>query len=114
MIREEVGELIPVDRDPLDGPATMFKLAGAKGRVGIIDPITGHFCGTCNRLRLTARGTLRPCLLGTNEIDVRTVLRRGASREELAQVIRLAVAAKPVGQRSGAAGLAGGMNLIGG
>ncbi len=45
MIRAEVGELIPVDRDPLDGPASMFTLKGAKGRVGIIDPITGHFCG---------------------------------------------------------------------
>jgi GTP 3',8-cyclase len=114
MIRQEVGELIPIDRDPLDGPATMFQLPGAKGRIGIIDPVTGHFCGTCNRLRLTARGTLRPCLLSSDEIDVRTVLRRGASREELAQVIRLAVAAKPGGRRSGAATVAGGMNLIGG
>jgi GTP 3',8-cyclase len=114
MIREEVGEPIPVDRDPLDGPATMFRLAGAQGRVGIIDPITGHFCGTCNRLRLTARGTLRPCLLGTNEIDVRTALRRGASREELAEIIRIAVAAKPGSQRAGGVRVSGGMNLIGG
>jgi GTP 3',8-cyclase len=116
MIRQQVGELTPLDRDSLDGPATMFKLAGAKGRVGIIDPITGHFCGTCNRLRLTARGTLRPCLLGSDEIDVRTALRRGAPREELAQLLRLAVAAKPGGHRSTPAGIgiSGGMNLIGG
>ena len=114
MIRKAVGELTPIDRDPLDGPATMFQLPGAQGRIGVIDPISGHFCGTCNRLRLTARGTFRPCLLGPNEIDVRTLLRRGASREELADVIRLAVAAKPGGSRLASVRAAGGMNVIGG
>jgi GTP 3',8-cyclase len=114
MIGETVGRLTPVDRDPLDGPATMFTLPGAQGRIGVIDPVTGHFCGTCNRLRLTARGTFRPCLLGSHEIDVRTVLRRGASREELADVIRMAVAAKPGGSRLATMTAAGGMNLIGG
>lgn len=113
-IRTQVGQVIALDRNRLDGPATMFRLAGAKGRIGIIDPITGHFCGTCNRLRLTARGTFRPCLLGSHEIDVREALRRGASREELAEVIRFAVAAKPGGSGSGVVGAACGMNLIGG
>ncbi len=45
MIRKEVGELEQLQRGPLDGPATMFTLKGAKGRIGIIDPVTGHFCG---------------------------------------------------------------------
>lgn len=114
MIQEHVGHLSPVKRDPLDGPATMFRLEGAAGRIGVIDPITGHFCGTCNRLRLTARGTFRPCLLGSNEIDVREALRKGASREELAHIIRMAVASKPGGSRLTNVGAACGMNLIGG
>jgi GTP 3',8-cyclase len=114
MVRQELGELIPVKRDSLDGPATMFRLDGAKGRIGIIDPVTGHFCGTCNRLRLTARGTLRPCLLGSDEIDVKTALRNGASQVELADLIRQAVLAKPGCHPIEVPGLAEGMNLIGG
>jgi GTP 3',8-cyclase len=114
MIRNEVGELKPVDRDSLDGPATMFRLGGAAGRIGIIDPVTGHFCGTCNRMRLTARGTLRPCLLGPAEIDVRTALRQGASRKNLEDLIMSAVLAKPVGHPSSTECMADGMNMIGG
>jgi cyclic pyranopterin phosphate synthase len=113
-IRQEVGEPQPVDRDLRGGPATMFKLPGAMGRIGIIDPVSGHFCGTCNRLRLTARGTLRPCLLGPLEIDIKTALRSGAPVETLTEIIRRAVLAKPVGQPSCPAAMRDGMNLIGG
>jgi len=114
MIRQQVGEIEPVDRSSLDGPATMFTLRNARGRLGIIDPITGHFCGTCNRLRLTARGTLRPCLLGNQEIDIKGSLRRGASPQELAQIIKAAVLAKPMGSASQCSSIQDGMNLIGG
>jgi GTP 3',8-cyclase len=114
MIQSEVGELESLHRGPLDGPATMFALKAAKGRIGIIDPVTGHFCGTCNRLRLTARGTLRPCLLSPREIDLKSALRRGAPRDELAKIIRQAVNAKPVGQPLSRTGLQDGMNMIGG
>lgn len=114
MIRNEVGELKPVERDSLDGPATMFRLGAAAGRIGIIDPVTGHFCGTCNRMRLTARGTLRPCLLGPTEIDVRTAMRQGASRKDLENLIISAVLAKPVGHPSSPECMADGMNMIGG
>ena len=114
MIRNEVGDLVPLERGPLDGPATMFQIKGAKGRVGIIDPMTGHFCGTCNRMRLTARGTLRPCLLSNLEIDVRTPLRNGASKDEIGELIRNAVLAKPVGRRSDTRDMNDGMNMIGG
>jgi len=103
-----------VDRDLLGGPATMFSLPGAMGRIGIIDPVTGHFCGACNRLRLTARGTLRPCLLGPLEIDIKAELRNGASREKLAEIIRNAVLAKPVGRAPSPAAMRDGMNMIGG
>jgi GTP 3',8-cyclase len=114
IIAREVGPLKPLERSALDGPATMFTLHGAQGRLGIIDPITGHFCGTCNRLRLTARGTLRPCLLGTREIDIKGPLRRGAPPEELARIIREAVAAKPMGHHAQCSSIRDGMNLIGG
>jgi len=114
LVQREFGELLPIERNSMDGPATMFKLEGAQGRIGIIDPITGHFCGTCNRLRLTARGTLRPCLLGNREIDIKTPLRKGASDQELAEIIRAAVLAKPVGNQSRLAAINDGMNMIGG
>ncbi|MCX5860853.1 MAG: GTP 3',8-cyclase MoaA [Desulfomonile sp.] len=114
IISKKVGKLDPVDREPLDGPATMFRLAGASGRIGIIDPVTGHFCGTCNRLRLTARGTLRPCLLSPQEIDVKSALRRGASQEALARIFRAAVLAKPVGGVCRHTAMNDNMNAIGG
>jgi cyclic pyranopterin phosphate synthase len=115
LIRQELGELHPVgERQSLDGPATLYKLDGAKGRIGVIDPVTGHFCGTCNRLRLTARGTLRPCLLGSNEIDIKSAIRSGASRQELADVIRAAVAAKPPCGGAQVQSDCEAMNLIGG
>ena len=92
----------------------MFRLPGAMGRIGIIDPVTGHFCGTCNRLRLTARGTLRPCLLGPAEIDIKGALRNGAPPKKLSEIIRAAVLAKPMGRISSSAPMRDGMNLIGG
>ncbi len=114
MIRNEVGPLFPVEHGALDGPATMFALRGAQGRIGIIDPVTGHFCGTCNRLRLTARGTLRPCLLSPKEIDIKAALRRGASDRELSEIVREAVLAKPAGNTSYCTSIKDGMNVIGG
>jgi cyclic pyranopterin phosphate synthase len=114
IISREIGEILPMERSSLDGPARMFTIPGARGRLGIIDPITGHFCGTCNRLRLTARGTFRPCLLGTQEIDIKRPLREGASPEELARIVRAAVLAKPMGHPVRCSSINDGMNLIGG
>jgi cyclic pyranopterin phosphate synthase len=114
IIRREVGELSPIQRNRLDGPATMFQLDGALGRIGIIDAVTGHFCGTCNRIRLTARGTLRPCLLGSAEIDTKSAIREGASDEALAEILRRAVLAKPMGRSVCLPQMNEGMNRIGG
>jgi len=114
MIRSKLGALQPEERTPLDGPARMFRLKGAIGRIGVIDPITGHFCGTCNRLRLTARGSLRPCLLGPTEIDIKTPLRQGATKEQLACIIRAAVFAKPGSHRIASQTIGESMNMIGG
>ncbi len=114
MIRAQVGELEPLQRGELDGPATMFRIKGAMGRIGVIDPVTGHFCGSCNRLRLTARGTLRPCLLGPQELDIKGALRRGASDTEIATLFFNAVLAKPVGKDRRAEAFSDSMNTIGG
>jgi cyclic pyranopterin phosphate synthase len=77
------------------GPARMYRLPGAKGTVAIISPVTDHFCAGCNRLRLTADGKLRPCLLDDSEVDLRPALRSSIASEDLAALILQAVANKP-------------------
>jgi cyclic pyranopterin phosphate synthase len=97
-IEEELGTLEPCSSSG-GGPANYFRLPQAKGTIGFITPISEHFCFRCNRLRLTAEGKLRPCLLSDEEIDLREPLRRGISTEKLYHLIRQAVAAKPLGHR---------------
>lgn len=77
-----------------NGPARTFRIPGALGTVGFISPLGEHFCQNCNRLRLTADGYLRPCLLLDGEINLREALRAG---EPLLPLIQRAVEAKPVG-----------------
>ena len=80
---------------PGNGPARTFGLPGAKGVVGFITPVSQHFCPTCNRLRLTADGKLRPCLLAEGEVDVMSALRSGASEAEVQALLLRAVGNKP-------------------
>ncbi|RLC23804.1 MAG: GTP 3',8-cyclase MoaA [Deltaproteobacteria bacterium] len=94
-IESKFGKLMPVKRTANDGPAKKFQIAGAKGIVGFITPISSHFCSECNRLRLTSRGTLRPCLLNNYEKDILNPLRNGASDDELKQIILAALTKKP-------------------
>jgi len=92
-----LGELAPVPRDEAPGgwgPASYYRLPGALGTIGIISPLSHHFCGECNRLRLTADGKLRMCLFSDNELDARAVLREG-SADDVRALIRAALAAKP-------------------
>ena len=63
--------------------------------MGFISPISEHFCFKCNRLRLTADGKLRPCLLSDEEVDLKAALRRKASPTEIKGLIQQAVAKKP-------------------
>ena len=79
------------------GPARLCSLPGAKGKVGFIAPLSYHFCGSCNRLRLTADGNLRTCLFSEKEVDIKGPLRAGASIAELANIFRLAATRKPHG-----------------
>jgi len=66
--------LTEIDKPGGCGPATMYRLPGALGSVGLIRPISGHFCNTCNRLRLTADGFIKPCLYWGEEFPVRPVI----------------------------------------
>jgi cyclic pyranopterin phosphate synthase len=75
-----------------NGPAAYYKLDGARGSVGVITPMTHTYCGSCNRVRLTADGRLRTCLFGDHEVDLRTPLRAG---EPLGSYFRRALAEKP-------------------
>ena len=90
-----IGALEAVARDEAPGgwgPATYYRFPGAAGTIGVISPLSHHFCGECNRLRLTADGKLRTCLFSDDELDARQVLRSGGDLREL---IRAALAAKP-------------------
>ncbi|HVE69929.1 MAG TPA: GTP 3',8-cyclase MoaA [Thermoanaerobaculia bacterium] len=75
-----------------NGPAAYYTLAGARGSIGMITPMTHTYCGSCNRVRLTADGRLRTCLFGDHEIDLRTPLRAG---QPLDPFFRRALAEKP-------------------
>ncbi len=79
------------------GPARLCKLPGAVGKVGLIAPISWHFCGSCNRLRLTADGKIKTCLFSREEIDIKNPLRSGATQNQIIDIFRQAVAAKPFG-----------------
>jgi len=93
---EQLGELEPCLPDVGNGPAKYFRFPQARGTIGFITPVSEHFCFHCNRLRLTADGKLRPCLLSEDEIDLRQPLRSGISLSKLKQLIEEAVALKPL------------------
>jgi len=91
-----LGRLEPCVSITGNGPAMYYRLAGARGTIGFISPLTDiSFCSRCNRMRLTPDGKLRPCLLGEDEFDLRMPLRNNASMEELKRLILKAVASKP-------------------
>ena len=92
-----MGKLEPYTGNVGNGPARYFRLPGASGTLGFITPVSEHFCFQCNRLRLTADGKLRPCLLSDEEIDLKQPLRSGMPVTELERLIKGAVAAKPLG-----------------
>ena len=78
-----------------DGPAVYYTVPGWKGDIGFIAAVHGKFCASCNRVRLTSQGFLRPCLASETGCDLRTLLRGGAADEELLQAIREAIWSKP-------------------
>uniref|UniRef100_UPI0037E910D3 molybdenum cofactor biosynthesis protein 1 isoform X2 n=1 Tax=Semicossyphus pulcher TaxID=241346 RepID=UPI0037E910D3 len=92
-IRQQWPHLERLQTGPTDTAKT-FKVPGFKGQVGFITSMSDHFCGSCNRLRITADGSLKVCLFGNSEVSLRDVLRSGSSDEELLQIIGAAVGRK--------------------
>ncbi len=83
---DRLGQLVPIARSKTDGPARRYRFEGAPGEIGLIGSMTSHFCGSCNRLRLTADGFLRPCLLADEQVDLKTSMRAGASDMHLSSL----------------------------
>jgi cyclic pyranopterin phosphate synthase len=96
-IELDLGPLRPVDRDSEAGvgPANVFALPGARGRLGFISAMSKPFCETCNRLRLTATGELRSCLFDGGEVSVLPALRPAPDPAAIVELMRDCVAMKP-------------------
>jgi cyclic pyranopterin phosphate synthase len=92
---ERMGKLIFIPSNQWDGPAMRFRFEGAMGEIGLIGPVSSHFCSDCNRLRLTPDGKIRTCLFSDEEIDVKEILRKGGSDFDLKQRLLIALKAKP-------------------
>jgi cyclic pyranopterin phosphate synthase len=93
-VSDALGPLEPVAGPARgNGPASYRRARGARGTIGVITPMTHTYCGSCNRVRLTADGRLRTCLFGDHEVDLRTPLRAGIPLEPF---VRQALAEKPL------------------
>jgi cyclic pyranopterin phosphate synthase len=96
-VEAALGPLAPLpSADPAD-EARNHRLDGAPGVIGFISPVSEPYCGTCNRMRLTADGRFHLCLLNDDEVDVRATLRRGGGLDDVAAILLRAVAHKPAG-----------------
>ena len=102
-IEAALGALTPFASPNPSDESENFRLPGAAGVVGFISPVSRPYCGSCNRMRLTADGRFHLCLLHDDELDVRAALREGGSaegrRERVRGILLRAVAAKPTGHR---------------
>ena len=87
-----------VESSELCGPSRDFRIAGAAGSLGLITPLTGHFCGDCNRLRVTSTGMVRSCLFGSDVVDLKPLL-ADTDTAALEQALRRLVEEKPAGHR---------------
>ncbi|MBE0599558.1 MAG: GTP 3',8-cyclase MoaA [Desulfuromonadales bacterium] len=83
----------PIGKDRLAGPAKNYRIAGALGTLGIITPISNHFCGDCNRIRVTSTGRARSCLFSNHELDLRPLLQAGDAAG-LRQALRACISSK--------------------
>ncbi len=99
-IEAHLGPLTPL-QDKLHSDAHLYRLPNALGTLGFISSVSAPFCASCNRLRLTADGKLRLCLLRDGEADLLSPLRQGASPDELKEIIAAAIWRKPWGHGLG-------------
>ena len=110
-VTERVPELVPLAAD--GGVARRFAFPGAKGEVGLISPLTDHFCDTCNRIRLTADGKLKPCLHSPIEIPIKS-LDDAAMKDAFAEAITRKPAHHPLLSNEHRSEAGRNMNQIGG
>ncbi|KAI8975594.1 hypothetical protein BDF20DRAFT_906814 [Mycotypha africana] len=89
-IKSRFGRLEKLQDEPND-TTKHYKIPGFKGKIGFITSMTDHFCGTCNRLRITADGNIKVCLFGNTEVSLRDMMRNGRTDQELLEVIGAAV-----------------------
>lgn len=99
-IEAGLGPLEPLPPQSASDESRNFRFAqGGQGVVGFISPVSEPYCGSCNRMRLTADGKFHLCLLNDDELDVKAALRGGGGEAQVAQILGRAVAAKPTGHR---------------
>jgi GTP 3',8-cyclase len=98
-IEAVLGALFELEATSSSDEARNFRLEGARGVIGFISPVSEPYCGTCNRMRLTAEGRFHLCLLNDDQLDLRRALRseREDSHEEVARILRRAIGLKPTG-----------------
>ncbi len=85
----------PLDKeDYLSGPSKIYRIDGAVGAIGIITPVSSHFCSECNRIRVTSAGMARGCLFDNTEFDLKSIVRNG-DRTALEEALREIVSRKP-------------------
>ena len=90
-----VAPLIPAESQNSNGPALYYRFPDALGKIGVISPVSHHFCPSCNRLRVTADGQLRTCLFSAEEVDIKSLLRQDAADEAIVRKIQDAIQQKP-------------------
>ena len=97
-IEREFGPLTPLPAKDASDEAQNFRLPGGRGVVGFISPVSEPYCGSCNRMRLTAEGKFHLCLLNDDEMDIKKQLRENGP-DAVRDILRKAVRRKPVGHR---------------
>ncbi len=106
-ILERIHEVYPVEAlgsaERGSAPAESFRYLDGRGEIGIIASVTESFCGSCDRVRLTAEGALRNCLFAHTDTDLRSVLRSGGTDDDLAALVEATVGAKWAGHNVGEA-----------
>lgn len=87
-VLEYLPEAVPAKMD--QGVARLYRLPGSKGNIGLISPVSDHFCGTCNRIRITADGKIKPCLHSRDEVTI-----KGMNLEEMTEQMKRSILSKP-------------------
>jgi cyclic pyranopterin phosphate synthase len=98
-IEAELGPLEELPPKDAADEARNYRFAGGKGVVGFISPVSEPYCGSCNRMRLTADGKFHLCLLNDDELDVKQALRAGGGQAAVEEILLKAVGLKPTGHR---------------